>query len=506
MKQLYKGILIGLSPLVGLSSCSQEAAPENASPELSAAATGSVVIPAETSISMPVSKDNSNDSQEGKPAYPKKHAANHWDKRQQANHLQLLQYASLLPKVTTTTCAQQLALSPGVEVASKVVLIDTAAAKVAQVFWIRPDHDTLLVGAEGTTVWVPAQVFEQQRAPVLSGEVEVRLREFYTLADILLQRLTTTAGPALLETSGMVQLTATANGQACTLKRGSSLEVTFPTRQFQENMQLFNGVSRPNQRLDWQPANKSWAATTRERPWCRPLYPHGYGGMRGHLRRQLAFTEATAQRLQTQRQPRQVRRWLRCLGRERRTPLLGAVLATLELSASGQPTNILLPTATDAELGAIVRQALQKMTTSWRPATTSWGLAVRSQLAVEVLFTADQRVLVEHLRWNEGATKIMYRTDQAKHQLPAAAQLRNATASEAAAYIFQATNLGWLNCDQFIYFASPLIRQQLAMAGVHAEVSLVLKNRRTVLPSGMRAGQICFERVPKGEAATLVAI
>ena len=502
MQRFYQSLLLGLSLLVGLTSCSQEATREKARPAAFLAAAGSIAAPAKAIRKMPEGGEQS----PGAPhASAPKHLTARWGKRPFIKLLQASPQGSIGSGTTAGSLAQQPAALASVGIVGKSILPDTAVEKPAQIFRINPDRDTLLVGAAGTAVWVPAQVFAQNGQPLAGVEVQVRLREFYTLTDIVLQRLSTTAGPALLETAGMVQLMATANGQACTLKRGSSLAVSFPTRQVQENMQLFYGVNRPGRSLDWRPAASAGERAARERAWRRPMPARGYGGMRGYLQRQVAFTAATAGRLAAQHQPRQVRRWLRHLHRGERRPLVGAVVAAFELSASGQLTDVRLINTTDAELATAVQQALRG-SPRWRPATTSRGLAVRSQLQVEVLFTADQRVLVEHLRWDEGTTKRSYASSLTKRQPLTDAQLHTATAQEVAAYVFQTANLGWLNCDQFLLFTGRLIRQRVAAGSAPAEVSLVLKARRSIMGSSTSSGHIRFERVPEGEAATLVAI
>lgn len=120
----------------------------------------------------------------------------------------------------------------------------------AQVFTVRPGRDTLLLGAQGTQVLVPAHAWD---LPGSTAEVRLEMREFYTPADIILAGLSTTAGPQLLETGGMLHLTATANGQPVTLLPGRPVLLRFPARQAQPDMQLFEGVVHGHgQAPDWQ--------------------------------------------------------------------------------------------------------------------------------------------------------------------------------------------------------------------------------------------------------------
>ncbi len=129
------------------------------------------------------------------------------------------------------------------------------APKKAQVFLIRPDRDTVLYGTEGTVMRIPAGTFVQGGSPdaEVKEPIEIRLREFYSMADILLERLSTMAGPKLLETGGMVQLSAaTADGRECKLKPGSDFELGFPATRSIEGMQLYDGQSTNGHGLNWK--------------------------------------------------------------------------------------------------------------------------------------------------------------------------------------------------------------------------------------------------------------
>jgi len=115
---------------------------------------------------------------------------------------------------------------------------------------VRPGRDTLLLGAQGTHVLVPAHAWD---LPDSTAVVQLALREFYTPADIILAGLSTNAGPQLLETGGMVHLAATANGRPVRLLPGRPVLLRLPTRLAQPGMQLFEGVVHGHgQAPDWQ--------------------------------------------------------------------------------------------------------------------------------------------------------------------------------------------------------------------------------------------------------------
>ena len=131
----------------------------------------------------------------------------------------------------------------------------------AQVFMVQPGRDTLLLGAQGTQVLVPAHAWN---LPDSTAEVRLALREFYTPADIILAGLSTTSGTQLLETGGMVHLVATVKGQPVDLLPNRPVLLRFPTRRAQPDMQLFEGVKQGAGRaLDWQLPTAHGAATGR---------------------------------------------------------------------------------------------------------------------------------------------------------------------------------------------------------------------------------------------------
>lgn len=137
-----------------------------------------------------------------------------------------------------------------------------AGLPAAQLFTVYPGRDTLLMGTQGTQVLVPAHAWN---LPDSTAVVQLALQEFYTPADIILAGLSTTAGPQLLETGGMVHLAATANGQPVQLLPGRPVLLRLPTRRAQPGMQLFEGVVRGHgQAPDWQlPVAPHGATATR---------------------------------------------------------------------------------------------------------------------------------------------------------------------------------------------------------------------------------------------------
>ena len=150
-----------------------------------------------------------------------------------------------------------------------------AGLPAVQSFRIRPGRDTLVTGAQGTQLLLPAHAWD---LPDSTTVVQLTLQEFYTTTDMILAGLSTTAGPQLLETGGMLHLTATANGQPVKLRPGAFVHLRMPARKKKSGMQLFEGVAHgPAQTVDWQlppplvssadaPLNQLWNVVRAKHP------------------------------------------------------------------------------------------------------------------------------------------------------------------------------------------------------------------------------------------------
>ena len=450
--------------------------------------------------------------------------------------------------------------------------------KTAQIFRIRPDRDTVLYGTEGTVMRVPAGTFvvgNSRKGTAPQGLVAIQLREFYSMADILLERLSTMAGPRLLETGGMVQLRATAaDGTECKLKPGSAFELGFPATRPIDGMQLYAGQNTAAHGLNWKLAPQDKATKPRKKwtswqYWKKPHFKGGYAVARHRLSKTIAYDPATAMRLNGYQVPGQLHRELR--RNHKRAPVVGKVAASFELSETGQLNDVYFRNAglpADSALQAAVVQALRRLKAS--PSyhgVRSNQKATRSMMKVDVRFTADRRVLVDHLRWDQATTIALYKADAERKatgkgrltdaQLQAAplealtGELFNKRQANAKRYtvgtllgeqlnyvkelaVFRVKvvaaprAMGWYNCDRP---APPLLARlvmssssrvgrptgglaKLALvrlglehpAAQPADISLVLRDKRCVIRGDAGAGRITFEQLADSTAATLVAI
>lgn len=113
-----------------------------------------------------------------------------------------------------------------------------------QTFVVNPTQQTAVRAARGTTVQVPAGslVFADGTAP--KGPITLEVREALTPGDWFLQQLSTlTTDGQLLQTGGMLQVSASSEGKPLQVKKGKSLRVEMPAfgGKAQPDMQIFYG-------------------------------------------------------------------------------------------------------------------------------------------------------------------------------------------------------------------------------------------------------------------------
>ncbi len=127
------------------------------------------------------------------------------------------------------------------------------ADKPTQVFKIDNTNDVVITGKAGIKIFFPAGCLDVANAAM---PVTVQLREYTTIADMVLANLTTTSNGELIETGGTVMIKATdANGNEVGVKAGQQIQLAFPTAKVMPGMQTFYGDAAANGSVNWVPQN-----------------------------------------------------------------------------------------------------------------------------------------------------------------------------------------------------------------------------------------------------------
>jgi hypothetical protein len=114
--------------------------------------------------------------------------------------------------------------------------------------------DTLIFGSKGTGLFFEKESFELPDGTIPKGKISIQLKECYNNSDIVRENLSTTSNGKLLETRGMINVTAFSDNQELKLKRGKKCIIHFPKDSSgrKKQVNLFYANSNGNEPIDWQ--------------------------------------------------------------------------------------------------------------------------------------------------------------------------------------------------------------------------------------------------------------
>jgi hypothetical protein len=389
-----------------------------------------------------------------------------------------LQNKIALPDATQTATQVPETAAP-VTAGNQVRNAKPSRANSTQSVTVKPTESVFLRGSQGTYVYIAPNSFVLEgscKEP--TGPVTISLQEFQSLPDILQADLSTTSGGRLLETGGMIYLSAAADGQQCALRQGTRAEVTFPGRSAGDGMQLFTG-RMVNGKIDWLLQEQPYL---RESNGCEgkprdlfsdPWYPPGTGSLRQFMTGRLDWPD------------------------DRPGPItIVDVLAHYEINAEGIAGKPSLEGSISPGFDTLFAEALRRMP-RWRPAFCN-ARPVSSAITQRISFW-----------WPADATGNDVRIKCAVSQpfidstYPYYPRLRT------TAFTFQTPSLGWINCDRFLEDNRPQV-ELYVKTDAPADVKLVFHNIRSMMTGELAdasttEAKSVFRNIPRGEPVTAVA-
>ena len=117
-------------------------------------------------------------------------------------------------------------------------------------YFVKADRDTVLYLRKGGILSLSAGCFEVASP---DAEIEIRVKEYYTLSDMVLGNLNTRWRDKPLESGGMAWIEVFADGKSTDLKPGAEYELRIPTEEVKADMGLWYGTSGSANDLGWLP-------------------------------------------------------------------------------------------------------------------------------------------------------------------------------------------------------------------------------------------------------------
>jgi hypothetical protein len=131
-------------------------------------------------------------------------------------------------------------------------LLNQANNSSLSVLKLSGDGAQTIAGVKGTQISIPADAFVlPDGTPVKNSDVQITMGEFNSFSDAIFNKLSTQSNGQMLESGGMMKITATYNGQELKLKDAQSLQVAMPSMNIQPGMTVFTGVKNAQGNIDW---------------------------------------------------------------------------------------------------------------------------------------------------------------------------------------------------------------------------------------------------------------
>lgn len=130
-------------------------------------------------------------------------------------------------------------------------IIDEYAGKQENCFTINPLKDDSIYAPEGTVLRFKPHTFEYLNGEEVKDEIMICIREYYSLSDIIINDLATISNKRMLETGGMLYISATCKGYELRVKQGRSYTISMPAREVLPRMKLFTGEQKGGI-VDWK--------------------------------------------------------------------------------------------------------------------------------------------------------------------------------------------------------------------------------------------------------------
>ncbi len=344
--------------------------------------------------------------------------------------------------------------------------------KQAQLFNIPSSKDTTLICNEGTIIKIKANSFvSQQTGKYITERINFTVTEYYKISDILLSNLSTTSSGQLLETSGMVNINATSNNQPLKLIKGKTFEISFPTKKKENDMQLFSGSWENNKHIDWtaQSSNNNNSEQIFTVVEQMPTFNGGERKLFDYLSRTVKYPEQAKE-----------------LG------VQGTVYVAFVINENGEVKEPRVVRGVTSELDLAALDAIKKMP-NWTPGKQR-GQNVSVQFTLPVKFNLGDTSLI-----GDGTFKERF------EQSYTDTTIQKASSGNIMYYVFNSTDLGWINCDRFLNI-NPKINFVVKLDKDIETVKIIFDRYKSMMDVIPVNGNYTFKGVPSGEKITIVAI
>ncbi len=340
--------------------------------------------------------------------------------------------------------------------------------KKPQIYSFRQNRDTTIICEEGTSISIKANsIVLEKTGETITGNLQLEVKEYYKIDDIILSGLSTTSGNELLETGGMIHIAATADGGNCILKQEEVLEIGFPWSDKKDGMELFYGEWSED-KIDWEPSTTLPQEEDRNVFFIvedMPEFPGGELALRQHIAKNLKYPADAA-----------------------KNGFQGRVYVSFIVDTAGRVIN---PQIARSIHPSLDREAIRivRSLPAWKPGRQR-GKPVNVSYTIPIPFLLKNPELTNE----EFESKVIDDNFQ------------ETTVSDVNRYVLNAARLGWINCDRFLRNKASTTSFSVLMNETQTSIVNIIFHRfKTIMRGTVESNRALFCNVPLGEEITIVA-
>lgn len=353
--------------------------------------------------------------------------------------------------------------------------------KKPEIFLISNQSDTLIQGQEGTLIFIERESFTNQFGNINTDSIEIELKEIYKIEDIIAQKISMRSNGEILETGGMIHLSAFSKGHELQLKKGKELIVHFPKNQDSIQMNLFYGKKDSTQVVEWELEKAStYQLVDTIIPW---LTKHELLDDE-HL--YLATGEVWYQVLTD----------IFNLSKEDKEELINkSVNLNYTIYDNGE---LKYKNITGSKISRRLRKKLVKVVRGFprcKPYT-------RKGVPIDMKGHFQVYTKVRRPNYESKGSYLSRIEERFQDENTASLDI-----AELQYYIFDSKNLGWMNCDRFINPSAERINYIVKVPESESVFAkIVFTNYNTVMTGNEKRGRFIFEGLPINESVKIVVL
>lgn len=339
-----------------------------------------------------------------------------------------------------------------------------------QQFTINAAQPAEIKGAQGTRVSFSPGCFVDAKGRIVKEDVQLELRECYTLNDMLRHHLNTSIAGSPVESKGIISILAFYKGNELKLKEGEQMQVEFPWNRLPEGYNFSYGTAVQDE-FNWLPAEDylpyaSLPTIDAGSLAGKPLPPSfSYQGLNlaAYLKEFITYPEEA-----------------------RRNELSSSVDAVVQLSAEGKVEQVNAAAAYKIFREDLTLQLLKLP--KFSPATYA-GRNIPCSIHVWLNF--DIR----------GTDQIAVKADDTEvtyyYHNQSATTTTGTTAAAGGNYNRSFSRLGWISCGRFLNTEGPKA-DVIVRSDANSSMRLVLKGFNSIVQGEGFVGYTRFRNVPVG--------